>query len=315
MVRSVVKVSHFLFCFFFMLYAGAAQKKVPSEPTVMEKIGQGAIDTNTAIAEKIDDIAESIDLFLAGKKISTEDNESSARIVGFTSRTEGGDTSDSVHFDLNLRLPNLEEVWQLKFSTVETNEFQSLDKNRAGSAPGQKKYVASLGFFDQLGKVRTSFQPRIELSDPLQTSYVLEFSQTIFSKVYSFRPRLKFFADSEKGTGQASSFNVDFQMRPLLVVRFITEQQYLDLLGLFSTNLGPEILFSLSKRSSLSTSLTFYSINQPSYHLDHYLLAYSIRHELHKKMLYSQVSPNLLFPKDHGFKGIAGISATLELVF
>ncbi|MDZ4661373.1 MAG: hypothetical protein SGJ18_07100 [Pseudomonadota bacterium] len=281
----------------------------------MEKFEQGALETNVAIADKIDDFAESIDLFLAGKKFIREKNESSFRIIGFAERSEGGAGREAVYLDFNLRLPNLEEYWQLKFTTVESNEFQSLDKNRPGSAPGQRKYVASLGFFDQLGKVRTSFQPRIELSDPLQTSYVLEFSQTSQSKFYNFRPRLKFFADSQKGTGQAASFNVDFQVRPLMVFRFITEQQYLDLQGLFSTNLGPEILVSLSKKTGLSTSFTFYSTNRPSYHLDHYLLSYTIRHELYKKILYAQLSPNLLFPKDHGFKGVAGISANVELIF
>ena len=292
----------------------AAPKKVV-EPTVLEQIGQGAINTDIAIAETIDDLAESLDLFLAGKKESKEKNESTARIIMYGSRAEGGVKSEAVNLDLSLRLPNFEEYWQLKFTTVESNDFQSLDKNRAGAAPGQKKYVASLGFFDQLGRIKTSFQPRIELSDPLQSSYVLEFSNTVKKNKYHFRPRLKFFADSEKGTGESASFNVDFQLKRSVAYRMIIEQQYLDLLGLFSTNMGPELLVSLSEKTGLSTSLTFYSTNRPSYHLDHYLALYTIRHEVHKKILYAQISPSLIFPKDHGFKGVAGVSLTIELIF
>ncbi len=284
-------------------------------PVKLKKLEEKVIEKDKAIAEKIDDLAESIDLFLAGRKLTDRKNDTRLRLIGFAENYEGGESQTTGHVDFSLRLPNLEEYWQLKFTSSEPTEFQSLDRNRPGAAPGRTKYGASLGLFRRLGNFDTTFQPRISLTDPLTTFYLLAFTNKVRGTYLTFRPEFKFFADSQEGTGQTASFGIDYPFSKTTVLRLINEEQYLDLQALFSTNIGPEFLFSFNEKTGMTTSLTFYSISRPVYHLDHYIYLFSIRHQIYKNIFYVQLSPSLKFEKTNNFKGKAGIGLQLEFVF
>lgn len=280
-----------------------------------ESFKDRAIRTEQEISVAIDDMAERLDRFLSGKNVSKKKNETELRLIGFSELYEGGNLRQDLALDFSLRLPSVEENWQVMLSSTESNDFNSLDSKRHGVAPATRKYGAGVGLVKSLGNFKTLFRPGIFLTDPLSTFYLLQFSARSRLGTWIMRPEFRFFAESEKGTGQSIGLYFDYKWTSSLVFRFINEEQYLDLENLFSTNFGPQLLYSYSERTAMSTAFTFYSINRPIYHLDHYLLSFSIRQDLFKKILYVQLSPSLKFEKLNEFKGKAGFAVTMELVF
>ncbi len=303
-----LKVSLFLsFCAPMM---GLAQQETP-----LKDLNKKLLQVERDISEGIDDMAERLDYFLSGRADSKKKNDTYLKLTGFAELYEGGDLRTDTAVDFSLRLPNTEEHWQLMLSSAEPEDFKSLDRRRYGTAPGARKYGAGVGLAKKLGQFQTLFQPRLIFTDPFQTFYLLQFTSKAKVGRWTLRPEFRFFADSEKGTGQSAAFYFDFLMRPRLIFRLINEEQYLDLDNIFSTNHGPQLLYNYSARTGMSTSLTFYSISRPEFHLDHYLLNFSVRHDLYKQVLFVQISPSLKFEKIYEFKGRAGYAISLELVF
>src|SRR4051812_47737612 len=74
------------------------------------------LDAGDNLAVKVDKAAEALDITLAGKKYIKKPNPSSININQLVTWGEGGVIRKSTDFGFNLRLPNVERRFQLRFS-------------------------------------------------------------------------------------------------------------------------------------------------------------------------------------------------------
>ncbi|MGE0526025.1 MAG: hypothetical protein AB7P49_03100, partial [Bdellovibrionales bacterium] len=146
------------------------------DPTLRER----ALETTESISHQIQRAARQLDLVLAGKKYTDKENDSEIKISQLVTWSEGGQLRTSTDFGINLRLPNLEKRWQLRFSSFdEREEERNVRQRRIRTAPREQENGASfLFFYRELGNVKTTFQPRLELKDPLEMSYTLRFESS-----------------------------------------------------------------------------------------------------------------------------------------
>lgn len=272
------------------------------------------IQSNIAISRMFDRVAESIDKFLVGKKISKLPNETAVRVQNISNSTEGQKVENITHLNVNLRLPNLENYFQLKFTTYDQNEEHS---NQIKNAPtAQKRNLgASVGWFKSFGNINTEFQPRIDLQDPLKVSHSLAFSSKAKFETYEFKPKIEFFATPDKGTGIFIAGNYTYFLSELLTLNWINEGEYEEKKKLFSTNLGFSLSQAVNERSSLSYGVYFYSDSRPVYHLNGYSFGITWSQLLYKKIFDYQLTPHLDFATETSFKGTAGLTLALNLNF
>lgn len=273
------------------------------------------IRSNMYISQMFDHAAEKIDLFLSGSDKPTKRNTTSVRIENIIESSEGVPVSSVVHFNINLRLPNLEEYWQLKFSTYDEVEEQRQRRGYLRQALPETNYGASVGLFKKLGNIRTAFQPRIELRDPLKVSHSLRFDSSAKIDNYELRPKLEFFANPDKGTGIFGAINTNIILSNYYSLAIINEGEYQEKLHLFSSNSGLALGQSISDHSSFSYNIFFSSNSRPAYHLDSYSFSVAWSEVIYKKILDYQVIPHLDFPLANSFKGSAGITILLGLNF
>lgn len=289
-----------------------AQTKRP-----MNKVEKFLIEGDKKISGHVDTIAEGIDVFLARRKFPGVRNQTKVVVENSTFSAEGqGAPTNSTHLKVSLHLPNLQESWQLKFTTYNEDEEDRETKNKyLRRTPRQTNYGTSLAIFKTLGKVRTTFQPRVELADPLQVSHVLKFDTEFEMKNYKFDPKLEFFARPDKGTGFFLASNFIFPLATPFTLSFINEGEYQDKLNMFSTTNGLSLGQGLSDRTSLTYAIFFDSHNRLAYHLENYGLSVAWNHLLYKNVLHYQVVPHLDFPKNRSFKGLAGLNINVSLIF
>ncbi|CAN5667850.1 hypothetical protein BH10BDE1_BH10BDE1_15990 [soil metagenome] len=278
---------------------------------------QRAIDGNIIISRFFDGVAEYVDLLLAGKRITRQRNETSVRIENSSVWKEGFGYTNSTAFNLNLRLPNVEEYWNLKFTSYdEEAEKRSTQNAQYRQRPRVENYGATIGFFQRLGNVRAAFQPRIELQNPLKVAHSLTLEQTHkIGEAGSFNPKVEFFAESDRGTGIFNQMNFGFQLNHVYSLSLINQQTYEDKTHNYLVAQGIAIGRPVTRTAAISYSLFFNSDNQTTYHLSSYSFATTWSQLLYRNILDYNVTPHIDFGKEVAFTGRTGIDFNINLKF
>lgn len=283
----------------------------PPKETVQEKI----IQSNKSISNWFYSTAESLDLFLVGKKMSDVKNPTSVRIENTTYSTEGKEVENTANIGINLRLPNVEEYFQLKFTNYdEPDDKRGVSKNY--TRPNQERnYGTSLSFFRSFGNIRTAFQPRFEFKNTFNLSHSLSFESDGRAGGFNLDPKIEFYALADRGAGIFSRCNFSKQINETYSFAFINDSNYEEKLHLFSVTNGISFGQVVAETKFLNYSWLFNSINRPNYNLNSYVLAVTWKELLLNRIFEYRVTPHLDFEKDRQFKGAAGISISLALIF
>lgn len=274
------------------------------------------IKGNTNAARWFDGLAEKIDLFLTGRQLTNKKNHSKVSFENRTSSVEGQKVTNDFSVGVSLRLPNLEEYWQLKFASYdEPSEKKNAESYYLNKTPRKENYGASIGMYRKLGDIRMNFQPRIELKNPLSVSHFLTFSSTADMKEYIISPLLEFYAQAEKGTGVYWSLNFSYLLTEFLSLNLINNGDYVSQTHFESITNGVTLAKRLTDKIELAYGVMFFSLSRPVYYLDSYSVFTSFNQTIYKNILSYQLTPHLDFYKDQNFHGRAGISLAIKLDF
>ncbi len=137
----------------------SVEVKAEEKPSFTEKAIQRADKTADSVAKTIDRAAEKIDVTLAGGKTYTKKkNNSSISVKQLNIFSEGGKQQSSTSFGINLRLPNLEKRWQVRFANYDEQEEQrNQQERRFRTRPLENRPGAALLFFKNLVKFERPF--------------------------------------------------------------------------------------------------------------------------------------------------------------
>lgn len=268
------------------------------------------------VREEVQDLAEKLDLALAGKQYSKDKNTTRINLSQLVSNTEGGQIVKSTDVGVNLHLPNTESRWQARFATYdEEQESRDMQQRRVRTTPRARDPGASLFFLRQLGDIRTTFQPKLQLKNPLEMSYVFKMESETGYKPIKIAPQMQIFADAVNGTGEYFSTSFSYKLFERTELTLDNEEEYHERAHQFSTRHGLSMDHALSDNQAIGWALIGASSNHPQFHLDTLNFSTSFAHEVYRDLLKYVVSPFIGFAKIDGFKGKAGISFTLTLIF
>jgi len=275
------------------------------------------IQRNIEISEWVDSAADTLDLFLVRqKRITRRRNESSFRIENTTVSSEGQDPFNRTTYNFNLRLPNVERYWQLKFTSYdERDENRGVRRSYLKQSPRQENYGATVGLFKQLGKVRTSFEPRIELQDPLKITHSITFKSVASFEKFRINPELEFFASSTRGVGTFQAINFNIPLSKTKSITLINQGEYLERTHLYSVTNGISMGHALSKRRALAYTLLFDSRNEPHYRLQAYNFSVAWSEILYRRILDYQIVPNVDFNRARNYRALLGLTLAINLNF
>ncbi len=274
------------------------------------------INSNIAVSEWFDGVADGLDLFLVGKRLTTKSNETNVKLESSVSVNAESKPLYSNGVNVNLRLPNVEEYWNLKFTSYDDSvEKRATVRSPLRRTPREKKYGATVGLFQKVGAVRVSFQPRISLGNVLKISHSLNFESILDFKTFKVNPKLELFARPEDGTGMFLAANVYVPLGKFWSFTLINDGEYFEKTHLFSVSNGFSFGEVLTESTSMSYDLIFDSNNQPSYHLNAYSLAVTFHKVLYKEILDYSYGPHLTFTREKSFRSVPGLSVAVGLNF
>lgn len=281
-----------------------------------QSLEQKFIENNKEISSWFDSAADGLDVFLAGKRLTQAKNPSHFKIINTTASTEGDNFENTTNLNVKLRLQNLEQYFQFKFTASEDkNAGRGVDSSYLRRNRENKSYAATFGLFKKFGHIRTSFQPKIELQDPLKVSNSVVFETMAEYTSFQVHPKLELYASAYKGAGLLTELNFNSAINDVFSLTFPNEFEYQDKLHKFLSSNGISLGQILNSRSALSYSLIFDSNNRKSYHLESYDWSVSYSRIIYKNILDMQLTPHLEFQKEKSFKGAVGFIFSLGLQF
>lgn len=274
------------------------------------------IKSNIVISEWFDGVADGLDVFLAGKRMTHQKNPSHVKIENSTYSFEGTPIKNLTNINVNLRLPNLEEYWQVKFTSYdETADARGVQKSYLRQTPREQKAGATLGVYRKVGFVRASFQPHIALTDPLNISHSLIFESLADFQKFQVNPKVEFFATPEKGVGVFSALNFKIPLTDIFSLALINEGEYQEKIHLLSSNNGFSIGQIIDDRNNISYTVLLSGNNRPVYNLISYNFSVGFSHLIYKRILDYQLVPFVTLPREENFRPIAGVNLHIGLYF
>lgn len=290
----------------------STQETNPPHETWTERLIKG----NIAISNWFDSIAEGIDVFLAGKQLTQKKNKSKVRLENLTQSTEGKEITNAFSLGVALRLPNLEEYWQVKFTSYdELEEKRRSQTSYLRQSSREENYGASVGIFRKLGNIRTAFQPRVELRDPVRVSHSLSFESVADMKSYSINPKLELYAVADKGTGLFTALNFNFKLTKRYSLTLVNTADYISQQHLQNVTNGFSFEQVLTDKTAMSYGTNFLSNNRPHYHLEGFSFFFSWNQILYKNILDYSLTPHWDFFREDSWHGRAGIALVVGLSF
>jgi hypothetical protein len=290
----------------------ARQRPPKPEKTIESRI----LKAGDAVQKAVEKTAERTDLMIAGKRYTKKKNKSSITYRQFVTWQDGRGVKFPGDFGFNLKLPNLEKRWQLRFSSYdEEADRRNLQEQRVRTTAPPKDYGAGLFFFEKLGNVKTSFQPRLQLSNPLTMSYTLRFENEAEVKPLKLNSRVELFADPKKGTGEYASLEFRFRLTERTELGFQNTEEYHERDNYFVTQHGLSLDHSLTPTRAVGTSFIAACNNKTQYHLDQYTYSWVVVQQVYPERLQLSLTPFLAFYKAAGFQGKTGITLQGNLTF
>jgi hypothetical protein len=303
-----------LFSIVIAFTAGPLWATDPENPP--ETIEQKFLESNIAVSQWLDGVAEGIDMYLVGKKLTRRKNETYVRLENSTFVREREGQQNVTSINANLRLPNVEEYWQLKFTSYdESRERRISEIGNLRRTPRDRDLGASIGLFRKLGNIRTAFQPRVALQNSLKISHSLTFESIADLETYSVNPKFQFFADAEQGAGLYGALNADFRISRDWTLTVINDAEYKDRPHLFTVTNGISFGELLSRRSAISYNFITDSNNLEAYHLEAYSLSVTWSQLVYKQILDFSLSPSYIFPRANNYQGAPGFTLTFDVTF
>lgn len=274
------------------------------------------IQSNIYISRFFDSMANGLDLFLAGQQYTDKPNTTSAIFETSAYYNSLTGLKNDVSLDFNLRLPNVEEYWQVTFTSYDETAERGVSQDYLRNTPRQRNYGATFGFFKQLGNVRTSFQPRVSFAGAFKISHTLSFESIVEkTKSYRFNPKLQFYADADKGPGMFQALNFNFSLNRYYSLTFVNEGDYVDRVETYTVTNGVALGQWFSQMSSISYNIFVTSTNRPNYQLYAYNFSAAFSQILYKNILDYQIQPNIDFSQAHNFVRNPGVNFHLYVRF
>lgn len=278
---------------------------------------------NQSVSDWVDRRAKSLDLALAGDRFTDEKVDSTARINQEVYWRDYEGVKYKLDLDLDLALPNFEKKYKLMLSNYNRNKVRRSNYSRRQFREDTRSdYGATIAILRKIGNVDISFEPRIEIKDPIATFYTIRFQNIIKRKLNTFNTRFELFADSEKGTGQflALSFRKDFFKH--WSHYFVFEEEYRDAQNYYSNLFGYTLYYRINNSMSINQSFIFTANNgkdittgPKSFHLDEIFIGPAFTHEIIPNEVEYTINYIHIFSEEYEYKGRSSVSFLLGLIF
>ena len=288
----------------------------PSLPVFCD-IEDDVISTNKWVAGRFDWLAEKLDLWLADDSFTDKPNRTSVRVINRVIWQEDTqDISFEPRFAVKLDLPHTQKKWQLAFTSFDDNRAdEGIQRSRPRLEPEEEAFGTFLTIVQDIGKVKTEFEPRFQFSDEFESRYRFKLSSKASVENLEIKPELELFATTRDGTGQFFALNLEYQATPTTLLTWLNEQQYTDGNNTLEVNEGLQIDVAHTERVLMRYQWLTQADNRPRFAATRHTLSAGASYALLKNVLHLHLTPIVYWERQRSFHRLFAVDAAIEFIF
>ena len=256
--------------------------------------------------------ANNIDSFFANQRADDELGRSTMRIRSIYQMRERALPRDDTQFRFNLRLPELEEKFHIRYVGMDGKEDPNFkkkvkkDPNLIRIVPKPKPDTDWL-FRSDLG-VNVSLAPRVLARSRLR--------KTVQAGTVINRFVLEGTWASNEGFNQLMELANDHTINDTTLLRFSNNQRWQISDKVFTTSHGPSILKRVSDKEAIAYGYSASSVVvSKSWYLANHSLYITYRRNLYHNWIFFDTTTGLDFPKEWSFRRTPFINFQIEALF
>jgi hypothetical protein len=307
------------------------EKKESKTPSMINPIRPPSlIDIHNALSDDVVGFSESVDTFFVNDRVIEGRNLTNVRILSSASSIEREGTGGDVAFRVRLKLPRLENMFQVEIDNLD-NTFnldsdpttQATQNQTQGPAQTTNQNFgdntsAGLSFFKDILGIQSKLSFRYLFSDSVP------FGNWRVSKRFGITDKqaLLFisdiFGDTKERTGQRTTIYYDIKTNQKDLLRFFNEATYRHENHTYRTVHGVGLYHIYTDRSSIAYIASVSALNpqtQSTFYAESYDVSATYRYRVYKRHVFLDVIPAVGFPKKYSFVSNWSATLRLEIIF
>ncbi|RLT92121.1 MAG: hypothetical protein D9N14_21615 [Ketobacter sp.] len=279
------------------------------------------LDSRRTISSAVSLMGERMDAYFAGDHSWDTENDTYLRLRLSQKWIEGGHLEPELDYKFRLDLPGTKQRYRLVLAYQEDNEQTLEERERSSETarpPEERSLFAGLlrTLGDESGNWETKLSAGVKVKLP-PDPFVRSSGKRLFSIgdfwEFRFQSILEWFNSSGVHAG------TDFIFERIVAQQFLFRAgTYLDWRDEKDTlEFGQKFsLFQdLGPRDAIGYHLGIFGNSYSHSQIDTYYISADYRRDLYKDWLYMNVVPELAFPREEDFTGVASLTVSFEIFF
>lgn len=285
----------------------------PIVPPSLEEI-------HTALSTDIVDISEALDTFIINERVIDGRNTTNVRILGSVATTEREGFSGNAAFRVRLRLPRLENMFQLEIDNLNNN--LNLDSDTATNQTLQnttfsQNASAGLSFFKDILGIQSKLSFRFIFKDAVPFANWRLSRRFVVNSKQNLNLISDVFGDTKNRTGQRTTVYYDISLDKKNLLRFFNEGTYRHEDHTYNTLNGVGLFHTVNDRTLLSYNASVSGLNpqgESHFYANTYDLSTTYRYRVYSQFVYVDLTPKVSFPKKYEFRSNWSLTFHLEII-
>lgn len=279
------------------------------------------IDQRNAWSYRIGNLGRDLDGFLAGREVPLERSGGYMRIGIHGIWHKGGEVDFDPRVKLKLELPYTEEKFRLIIENDPDEDKNLQERTRyhalSPSEDNQSTLVGAVRYvFDAIDRWDMSTDLGVKIRLPPDPFWRFQAQRGWpLADEWELRLRQRVYYYLKDGLGENTELYLERPWDQNKLLRIKSEAQWSKDDARFEFGQTFSILQRIDDIRATEWRLGILGENQPNVRTTDYFLNLTYRRLLYKDWLFYEVTPELLFPRDDGFRPNPSLSLGLEIIF
>jgi hypothetical protein len=283
----------------------------PAEDPEERSLALRVLDrAHAMVGNNVNLLANRLDSFFANQRADDELGRSVIRVRNINQFRDREESDTRNEFRLNLRLPNLEDRFKLKWFQSDKKEPLNPEERKA-----RELEISNVSKLETKWMFRADAGVNVAIPPVVFTRARLRKNTETGEFIHRFVEELAWFSNQD-GLYNRISLDSDYTVSDDVLFRFINFKEWRITSKNFVTSHGPTLLQKLSEKDGISYSFIVSStIAEGTWFMANYGPSIGYRRNVYRNWLFMDVNPGLDFPKNYSFRRTPYLIVRLEALF
>lgn len=287
----------------------------PSEPPEPEIEFLTPLDSSRDVVSRgVTDLANWLDNFFADDRVYEESQKSHLKLNLLHITEEGHEPRYEARLQGKLSLPNTQDRLKLLLES-DPEEDGTADTTITDAVESQEQSLG-LRYIQYTSKwFRAHTDLGIRFHSGLDSFVRFRLRGVYTISPWQFRAAETVFWRDSIGAGETSRLDIERSLSKDYLFRSTSQATWLDDTREFTMNQDFYLIHTINKYRGVIYQAGVSGVSEPTTHTTGYAISVRLRQQIHRKWLFFEINPKVLYPEEEDFHSRHSLTFKLEIVF